>query len=83
MFGTDVGIVAYIELAKANGKTGRCDKWINLSEGVKLRVAPKTDRLCVTTRDVKLGKQRLVHGHMDRILEKSIPRLYSMSSQEN
>ena len=49
-FGTDIGIVAYIELAEANGKTGRGDKWtreINLSEGVELRVGPRTDGLGV------------------------------------
>ena len=55
-FCNNVGIVAYIELAKANGKTGRGDKWtrgIKLSEGVKLRVAPKTDGL-----GVKLANSR-------------------------
>ena len=49
-FGTDVGIVAYVELADSNGKTGRGDKWtreINLSESVELRVVPNTDGLGV------------------------------------
>ena len=45
-FSTDVGILAYIELADPYGKTGRGDKWtrkINLSEGVKLRFVIRTD----------------------------------------
>ena len=49
-FGTDVGIVTYIELADPNGNTGRGDKRtreINLGEGVKPRIGPRTDRIGV------------------------------------
>ena len=57
--GTDVGAVAYIELADPNGKMGRGNIWtreIDLSEGVKLRFGHRTDGL-----GVKLGNVQVRH----------------------
>ena len=56
-FSTDVGAVAYIELADPNGKTGRGDIWtreIDLSEGVKLRFGHRTDGLGVKLANVQV-----------------------------
>ena len=47
-FGTDVGIVAYVEITNANGKTGRGDKWTSEmypSKGLRLRFVARTDGL--------------------------------------